>query len=1422
MPEAPNIKLREPLPPPVETALSPFAYAELEVTSNFSFLRGASHPDELVFRAAVLGYRAIAITDRNSLAGVVRAHDAVKQVKEQGGIAPRLVIGTRLVLVDGPEVLVYPVDRAGYGRLCRLLTLGKRRAEKGECLLYLADFLESNEGMLAVVAGDSCGTGGPPVKLSRVGSAHRVTGEGCLQRHGGQSPPYGKTKHRKTRADKNVRPTEEFTGPRLSRSVYSALREAMGDRLSLAASALYGGDDQSHLAHLAELSKAFDIPLLATNDVHYHDPSRRALQDVLTCVRHHCTMDEAGFRLFANDQRYLKSPEQMHRLFADYPRAIWRGVEVAERCEFSLDELKYEYPSELVPAGERAIDYVRRLAYAGARERYGGESDGATERRSDERDVGFASANGTCAEKTFAEANPTKADTPAAGIPEKIRNLLEHELVLIEKLKIEAYFLTVHDLVRFARSRGILCQGRGSAANSAVCYCLGVTSVDPNKVDLLFERFVSAARDEPPDIDVDFEHERREEVIQYIYEKYGRERSGMTGVVITYRGRSAVRDVGKAMGLSLDLVDQMAKKLDWWHRGTITPEMLGQLGLDAGDRTIRKVIELTSQLLGFPRHLSQHVGGMVMTRGLLCELVPIENASMEDRTVIEWDKDDIDTLGILKVDVLALGMLTCISKALGMINSRDQSDEATERRSDEGEENSRDFDKEIYETGIEGQNISGFDCVAEGEGISQIGLCGNSSDAPGRALWVDQPDAAGGDFHTFKHRGGPCPTESSGLSKIPEDFARFARRVDDTGGDFVGTEIDADRSCNCKSAGRSGPNSSGVDSQPGVEAGKRGEVRRSDGATEPRSHEGREKILPLRRSVAPSLRRFPRYQLHTIPPEDPAVYDMISDADTIGVFQIESRAQMTMLPRLRPRCFYDLVIEVAIVRPGPIQGDMVHPYLRRRNGEEVVTYPSEALRNVLQKTLGVPLFQEQAMKVAMVGAGFSAGEADQLRRAMAAWRKTGAIERFYPKIINGMLANGYTREFAEQCFNQIKGFGEYGFPESHAASFALLVYVSAWLKRYHPAAFCAALLNSLPMGFYAPAQIVRDAREHGVEVRAADVNFGGWDCTLEESDEATEARSDEGERQDTSLTNNSSDPLPSSLRRSVAPSLSHHALWGSGGPAVRLGLRLIKGFRKDFAERIERARGAGGFTSVAQFHRATGLPVHAVRRLAEADAFASLGLSRRQAVWEVLELSDEEAPLFEESDEAIKRRSDEGEKRPLSYPSSLRPSVAPSLSHHAPPASSLPRSVAPSLLPAMPLGQEVMTDYAITTLSLKKHPVALLRGHLDSLKIIPAGRLIDMPAGRWVKVAGLVLIRQRPGTASGIVFETIEDETGVANLIVRPDVFDRYRPAARHAGLLQADGYVERQGQVIHIMAKRLFDLSHLLAGYQLTSRDFH
>ncbi|MEZ0268432.1 MAG: PHP domain-containing protein, partial [Phycisphaerae bacterium] len=632
MPETPNIKSRELPDAPRDARPAPVAYAELDVTTNFSFLRGASHPDEMVFRAAELGYRAVAITDRNSLAGVVRAHDAVRQVREQGGVPPRLVIGARLTLADGPDVLVWPTDRAAYGRLCRLLTTGKRRAEKGECLLYLQDLLDHQEGMIAAVVGDTAdrGMGYQPMSQLTLHDAIRPSP---------QPMNHGLVAH---------------ATMRLVRPALSLLRETFGGRLSLAAAAHYGPDDVTRLSRLADLAKRFDTPLLATNHAHYHDPGRRQLQDVLTCVRHLCTVDQAGYRLFPNGERYLKPPDAMHHAFVDYPAAIARGLEIAERCAFSLDQLKYEYPDEVVPAGVSAIDYLRRLAYAGAVERYGGSPGGLG--------VGLASAIGTQDEEP--------ALLLLASIPPRVRDLLERELTFIAQLKYEAYFLTVYDLVRFANSRGILCQGRGSAANSAVCYCLGVTSVDPMKVDLLFERFVSAARNEPPDIDVDFEHERREEVIQYLYEKYGRERAGMTAEVITYRGRSAVRDVGKALGLSLDLVDSMAKKLDWWHRGTIGPEMLAELGLDPTDRTIRKVVDLTGQLLGFPRHLSQHVGGMVMTRGPLCEMVPIENASMPDRTVIEWDKDDIDAIGILKVDALALGMLTAISKAFAFLNCR--------------------------------------------------------------------------------------------------------------------------------------------------------------------------------------------------------------------------------------------------------------------------------------------------------------------------------------------------------------------------------------------------------------------------------------------------------------------------------------------------------------------------------------------------------------------------------------------------------------------------------------------------------------------------------------------------------------------------------------------------------------------------------
>jgi error-prone DNA polymerase len=1071
MPETPFPKLRDArVPEGFSPRRASHAYAELAVTTNFSFLRGASHADEFVVRAAELGYRAIGIADVNSLAGVVRMHVAAKDA----GI--RFVVGTRLVFADHPDVFVWPTDRAAYGRLSRLLTLGKRRAEKGKCDLAVEDFLEHAQGMHAAIV--------PPGEVT----------------------------------EQTVRAA-------------GAMKDALGRRLSIAASCDFESDNLSRLDELTSLARCTGVPLLATNDPHYHVAERRQLQDVLTCIRHGCTISEAGFRLFQNGERYLKAAGEMYALFADHPRAITRGLEVAGECTFSLDELRYEYPRELAPEGRSTLEYLAELARAGAEERY------------------------------------------PSGVPARVRELVERELKLIGELKIEAYFLTVYDLVCFARGRGILCQGRGSAANSAVCYCIGVTCVDPAKVDVLFERFVSAARNEPPDIDIDFEHERREEVIQYVYEKYGRERAGMTAEVITYRGKSAVRDVGKALGLGLDTVDQMAKRLDWWDQGVLDESRLREIGLDPQDRTIQRVVGLTGQLLGFPRHLSQHVGGLVMTDAMLCEIVPIENASMPDRTVIEWDKQDIDDLGILKVDVLALGMLTCIAKCLELVNAR---------------------------------------------------------------------------------RGANVP------------------------------------------------------------------------------------LMPM----------------HAIPPEDPVVYDMICDADTIGVFQIESRAQMTMLPRLCPREFYDLVIEVAIVRPGPIQGDMVHPYLRRRNGEEKVAYPSEAMRAVLEKTLGVPLFQEQAMRVAMVGAGFSAEEADKLRRAMAAWRRSGGLETFHEKIITGMTRNGYSPQYAEQCFNQLKGFGEYGFPESHSASFALLVYVSSWLKRHHPAAFCCALLNSQPMGFYAPAQIVRDAQLHCVPVLPVDVNESDWDCTLE--------------------------PAAGIFGGDVTPKWD----WGKGGPGVRLGLRMVRGLSSAHADRIVAAREARGrFESVGYCARSASIPAHALRRLAQADAFGSLGLSRRQAMWEAMKKRDESMPLFEDVPD---------------------------------------EDSSPVALPVMPEAQEVTADYQTGGLSLKRHPLALVRKELSAMRVITAAQLAGMQAGKWVSVAGLVLIRQRPGTASGIVFETLEDETGVVNLIIRPDVFDRYRAAARHATLAKADGYVERKGQVVHVMAKRLWDLSALVAGSDVRSRDFH
>jgi error-prone DNA polymerase len=1029
-------------------------YCELQVTTNFSFLHGASEAAELVLMAQALGHTAIAVTDRNTLAGAVRMHDAAKQANM------RLIVGARIDLTDAPSVLLYPTDRAAYGRLTRLLTIGKRRAEKAQCLLTMNDLLAHAEGQMAIA-----------LPHDQPGFADHL----------------------------------------------ARLKEAYGDRLSLGVQHLYAGDDATRLARFAAEAAAQGVPLVALNDVLYHHPSRRALQDVLTCIREKCTIATAGWRLHANAERHIKPPQEMARLFRRYPQAVARCAEIVSRCTFSLDELRYEYPAAETRDDRTPQEELERLTWAGAAARY------------------------------------------PSGVPAKVRSVLVRELALIAQLTYAPYFLTVHDIVAYAESQGILCQGRGSAANSAVCYCLRITSVDPTKVELLFDRFISAERNEPPDIDVDFEHERREEVIQYIYRKYGRDRAGLAATVICYRPRSALRDVGKAMGLSLDAVDVLARTVWGWGPEGINDHYIREAGLDPDDPHLRCTLELARELIGFPRHLSQHVGGFVITRGPLDELVPIENAAMEDRTVIEWDKDDLDTLGILKIDVLALGMLTCIRKAFGLLAQH-------------------------------------------------------------------------------YHR-------------------------------------------------------------------------------------------PL--------------TLADVPQEDPAVYDMLSRADSLGVFQVESRAQMSMLPRLKPRTFYDLVIEVAIVRPGPIQGDMVHPYLKRRADPDSVTYPSEELREVLKRTLGVPLFQEQAMKIAIVAAGFAPHEADQLRRAMATFRRMGTIGGFEKKFIEGMVARHYDREFAERCFAQIKGFGEYGFPESHAASFALLVYVSSWIKCHYPAVFAAALLNAQPMGFYAPAQIVRDARDHGVEVRPVDVNASDWDNTLERT---------------------------------------------AAGFALRLGMRQVKGLRELEAARIMAFRG-DGFRDLQEVWRKTGVSVATLTSLAKADAFGSLGLDRRGALWRIGALSDDPLPLL---------RFAEGQDGHNGSANLFTEPVV--------------------VLPAMTLGEHVIQDYQTLRLSLKKHPLALLRAVLKAEGRVPSAALADLPVNRRVSIAGLVLVRQRPGTAKGVIFATLEDETGPSNVIIWPDVFERHRKIVLGSMLLGVTGRLQRESSVIHVVADRLVDLSPLL--HRLSSLD--
>jgi error-prone DNA polymerase len=1158
MPELPPPK-RQPVIEPEISRLSSaggVAYAELHCRTNFSFLEGASHPDELVQTAAQLGYRALAVTDRNSLAGVVRAHVAAKAA----GLP--LLIGAEVTPADAPPVVLLATNRAAYGRLCRLLTRGRRNAPKGECLLTLDDVAEHAEGLLACVVLKHCWSTGfslpepPPV----------VAGLGHRREERWSEPRCGRSPDRATDDDRRspqartdteraqvavtcerpaVSPTAGSGDPR-QLDVLHRYREIFAGRCYALAELHYGPDDRLLLAQMQALARLHRLPLIAANDVHYHAPERRFLADVLAATRAGCTVAELGHRGFPNAERHLKSPAQMAELFGGPGPFISRTVEIAGRCTFSLDELRYEYPEELSPPGMTPLEYLTHLAWQGARDRY------------------------------------------PQGIPDKVRTLIEHELALIAELHYEAYFLTVRDLVNFARSRGILCQGRGSAANSAVCFCLGVTSVDPGRIDVLFERFVSKERNEAPDIDVDFEHARREEVIQYVYEKYGRERAAMTAEVICYRSKSAVRDVGKALGLSLDRVDALAKSFEHYSDDDRLARRFREAGLAPQSRLGRQLITLVRQIIDFPRHLSQHVGGLVITRGALCEICPIENATMPGRTVIEWDKDDLDALGILKVDCLALGMLTAIHKSFDFIERHH-----------------------------------------------------------GRAL-----------------------------------------------------------------------------------------------------------------------------TLANVPAEDPAVYEMVSRADTLGVFQIESRAQMAMLPRLRPNCFYDLVIEVAIVRPGPIQGDMVHPYLRRRAGEEEVSYPDERIRAVLEKTLGVPIFQEQAMRLAVVAAGFTPGEADQLRRAMGAWRRPGVIDQFYRKLIDGMLAQGYSAEFAERFFRQIRGFGEYGFPESHAASFALLVYISSWIKCYYPAAFTAGLLNSQPMGFYAPAQLVSDARQHGIEVFPADVNFSTWDCTLETSEEPRDVPVlASGGRAPTDrlvLAGGVEESKGSKSQRGVSSAF-----------ALRLGLRTIKGLSETFANRIVEARGERPFRSMEDFNRRTGLTSSTLTRLARADAFRSLGLDRRGALWQSLP-EQKTLSLFGEVD------ADE-------------PAVP---------------------LPALTPLEEVVADYRTNGLSLRDHPVKFMRDRLKELGALSSRELAALPHGKHVRVAGLVLMRQRPATASGITFVTLEDETGVVNLIVRPEIWERQHRIARRSQALLARGTVQRRDEVIHVFVERMHDLSALLAGAAVKSRD--
>jgi len=1030
-------------------------YAELVCTSNFTFLNGASHPQELVAQAAELGYYAIALSDECSLAGIVRAFEEAQRCQQRDQLI-KLITGSLFRLENGSRLVLLAEDKTGYAQLCTLITRGRRNAPKGSYQLQNSDFEHRLDRCLALWL---------PKDDADVLTAHWVASH-------------------------------------------------FPQRSWLAASLSLGPDDQQRMARLVCTAGAAGLPITACGDVQMHTRPRRMLHDVLAAIRHRCTLPELGYRALPCGERHLRSGERLDTLFRR--ELLDESVRIAKRCSFDLGQLRYQYPREVVPEGVSSSAHLRALTEAGIRQRW------------------------------------------PAGINAELRQQIERELALISDLRYESYFLTVHDIVQFARSRDILCQGRGSAANSAVCYCLGITEVDPARQNMLFERFISRERDEPPDIDVDFEHERREEVIQYIYRKYGRERAALAATVISYRPRSAIRDVGKVLGFSPAQVDQLARNMSWWDEPERFSQRLIELGFDVDSLEVRQLRYLVQSLIGFPRHLSQHVGGFVISENTLASLVPVENASMADRTVIQWDKDDLETLGLLKVDCLALGMLTAIHRCLDLIN----------------------------------------------------------------------------EFHG----------SDMGLADVPA--------------------------------------------------------------------------------------------------EDPATYRMIQKADTIGVFQIESRAQMAMLPRLKPACFYDLVIEVAIVRPGPIQGNMVHPYLQRRRGLETVVYPSDALRKVLQRTLGVPIFQEQVMQIAMVAAGFSGSEADALRRSMAAWARRGGMEHMHQRLVNGMLERGYQRDFAEQIFEQIKGFGEYGFPESHAASFSLLVYVSAWLKHHHPAAFTCALLNSQPMGFYQPSQLVQDARRHAVTVLPVDIRYSDWDCALERS--------------------------------------------SGGDPQLRLGLRLVKGLGQQAAERITAARINKSFTSTQDLCNRAQLNRRELAVLAEAAALRAITGHRHRARWDV-------AAIEKQPDDLLKgiARQDTAQKnqrvaiRPASETDDLR------------------------------------ADYAATGLTLGRHPVALIRSILKQRRIRTAQQLLQLKHGSHTRACGLITMRQRPMTANGTIFLTLEDETGHVNVVVWQRLWERQRSIILNASLIAVDGIMESDGEVYHLIARRVHDFDELAKGLQTRSRDF-